>query len=112
MISTDVCILHERRFRADVVIESGDAGAAGLFQFCFSDALSAYGRSFEAVQAVGYKGGNVITLFSIIRYFSSRIFVNINSLTSSEIRLREKEIHFDLKMLRFIEAKYIFAIVI
>lgn len=63
MISTDVCILHERRFRADVVIESGDAGAAGLFQFWFSDALSAYGRSFEAVQAVGYKGGNVITWF-------------------------------------------------
>lgn len=41
------------------------------------------------------------------RYFSSRIFVNINSLTSSEIQLREEEIDFDLKMLRFIEAKYI-----
>lgn len=69
VISTDVCILHERRFRADVVIETRRtfSGTFSLQRF-----ISLWKIIWSC--AIGCKGGNVVTLFSTVRYFSSRIF--------------------------------------
>lgn len=89
---------------------------------CNRDAAHIFRNSFASLRrfislwkiiwscAIGCKGGNVVTLFSTV-IFPREFLQNINSFASSEIRLREGGMDFDLKMLRFIETKYLAIVV-